>query len=204
MIDEPSPPEDAELLRSVRAGDADAFKSLYRRYHGVVYRFALQMSGRVAIAEDITQETFLALADGAPSYDPGQAKFSTYVYGIVRNLTKRQLRDERSFVALSGRMVERWKAHEPLIENSLVQAAAQTEVTGRVRRAILDLPPRYREVVVLCDLHGRRYTEAAAIVGCTFGAVQSRLHRGRALLRRKLRRTYEGSLGGHHACVRHW
>ena len=56
-----------------------------------------------------------------------------------------------------------------------------------LRRAVLALPPAYREVVVLCDLHERDYAEAAAALGCAIGTVRSRLHRARALLMEKMR-----------------
>jgi RNA polymerase sigma-70 factor, ECF subfamily len=181
-------PADDDLIRGVRTGDRDAFATLHARYRTVVYRFAVQMSGSETVAEDITQETFLTLTRGARRYDAGQARFSTYLYGIVRHLTTRRMRRERMFVILSGSDDERWRAHEPLIEDAMVETALKRRTIGRVRRAILTLPPRYRDAVVLCDLQGRDYVGAAAILGCALGTVRSRLHRGRDLLRRKLAR----------------
>ena len=179
---------DEELLRLfVSNRDRAAFAALYRRYQDVVYRFAFQMSGREAVAEDITQETFLMLAAGAHRYDGRRAKVSTYLYGIVRNLTRRSLRLDRVLVTLTGTSDDRWKANEPLAEQSLVDEATKRETIERVRRAILSLPPRYREVVVLCDLHRRSYADAAAIIGCAEGTVASRLSRARDLLLAKLR-----------------
>ena len=184
LTDEPT---DEELIRSfVLDGDRAAFAALYRRYQDVVYRFALQMSGREAIAEDITQETFLALASAAHRYDARQARIGTYLYGIVRNLTRRWLRRDRLLVTLTGTNHDEWMADEPLAEQSLVEQATKREAIERVRRAVLSLPPRYREVVVLCDLHGTSYAEAAAIIGCAEGTVASRLSRARNLLLEKL------------------
>ena len=186
MIDEPPGPPDDTLLMALGQGDRDAFVTLYRRYHEIVHRFAFQMSGSDTVAEDITQETFLALTSGARRYDASQAKFSTYLYGIVRHLTRRRLRRDRVFVTITGANADRWQASEPLVEQALVEAASAQQTIERVRRAVLSLPPRYREVVVLCDLHGKSYGDAAAIVGCSLGTVRSRLHRSRALLRQKL------------------
>ena len=184
---------DEDLLRSFAAsGDRAAFAALYRRHQDAVYRFALQMSGRAATAEDITQDTFLKLADAAHRYDPRQAKVSTYLYGIVRNLTRRSLRRERLLVALTGADHDQWTTPEPLAEASLVEQAAKRETVERVRRAILTLPARYREAVVLCDLHRRSYADAAAIIGCSEGTIASRLSRARGLLVTKLR----SQLGG--------
>jgi RNA polymerase sigma-70 factor, ECF subfamily len=185
LSDDASEPGDEELLRLIVGGDRDAFVRLYRRYQDVVHRFAMQMSGSRTVAEDITQETFLALTRGARSYNASQAKFTTYLYGVVRHLTRRRLRRDRLYVALTGK-ADRWQAREALVEQSLVDAASHRQTIERVRRAVLSLPARYREVVVLCDLHGRGYAEAAAIVGCALGTVRSRLHRARELLRQKL------------------
>jgi RNA polymerase sigma-70 factor (ECF subfamily) len=64
-----------------------------------------------------------------------------------------------------------------------------------VRRAVVSLPSRYREVIVLCDLHDHSYAEAAAIIGCAVGTVRSRLNRGRLLLRDKLERLKQPAWG---------
>lgn len=185
LTDDAFEPPDDELLRLVREGDRDALVTLYHRYQDMVYGFALHMTGTEAIAEDVTQDTFLALTRGV-HYNAGDAKFSTYLYGIVRRLTKRRTRHDFVFLTLTGKIADRWQAREPLVEQSLVEAVSKQQTIERVRRAVLSLPRRYREVVVLCDLHGRDYVEAAAIVGCAVGTVRSRLHRARDLLRRKL------------------
>jgi RNA polymerase sigma-70 factor (ECF subfamily) len=177
---------DEELLRLIGDGDRDAFVALYRRYQHVVYGFAFQMCGSQTAAEDITQETFLGLGRAASRFRANEARFSTYLYGIVRHLTRRRLRRDRLFVAIGRGSADRWTAREPLVEQSLVDAASRQQTIQRVRRAVLSLPPRYREVIVLCDLHGRGYVEAAGIIGCAVGTVRSRLHRGRDLLRQKL------------------
>lgn len=137
-------------------------------------------------ADDLTQETFLVLIRGVLRYDARQARFATYLYGVVRSLATRRLRGERRFVILSGVEAERGRASEPSSEHVMVEAAMRRRAIGLVRRAILTLPKPYREAVVLCDLHDRDYAAAAARLGCAIGTVRSRVHRGRALLRRKL------------------
>jgi RNA polymerase sigma-70 factor, ECF subfamily len=177
---------DEELLRRIGDGDREAFLALYRRYQDVVYGFAFQMCGSQPAAEDITQETFLGLARKAPRYRASEAKFSTYLYGMVRHLTRRWRRRDRVFEAFDGESADRWRAREPLVEQALVDAASRQETIQRVQRAVLSLPPRYREVIILCDLHSRSYVEAASIMRCAVGTVCSRLHRARVLLRQKL------------------
>ena len=168
---------DEQLLRRLLAGDGDAFADLYRRRQGAVYRFALQMSGSDAIAEDVTQETFLALMRDGRGYDPARGPLIAWLYGIARNLvrraTDRPARDSQGAGESGGGDVL-----QPLLANERLEG---------LREAVLTLPPRYREVVVLCDLHEMSYAEAAAILGCPEGTVRSRLHRARALLLEKLR-----------------
>jgi len=179
-------PTDEDLLRLVASGNRDALAMLYRRYQAVVFRFAFQMSGSEFLSEDMVQETFLALTRAAKRYQPGAAKVSTYLYAIVRNLTRRRLRRERRAWSIRNWTSEPWARHEPITEQSLIDEATRQQTIERVRQAVLSLPPRYREAVVLCDLHGCGYTEAAAILGCPIGTVRSRLHRGRDLLGEKL------------------
>src|SRR5215210_2458288 len=92
---------DAELLRLMAAGDDGAFTALYRRRQGGVYRFALQMSGSEAVAEDVTQEVFLALVRDAGNFDPTRGSLAAYLYGIARNHVLRNFQKERHTVALS-------------------------------------------------------------------------------------------------------
>jgi RNA polymerase sigma-70 factor (ECF subfamily) len=73
------------------------------------------------------------------------------------------------------------------VEQDLFGDLAQNERVETLRKAVLALPPAYREVLVLCDLHERDYAEAASALGCAVGTVRSRLHRARALLAEKMR-----------------
>jgi RNA polymerase sigma-70 factor (ECF subfamily) len=186
MPPEPRGPEesDRELLQRAAAGDLDAFAAVYRRYQQIVYRFARAMTGSADAAEDVTQEVFVGLIADIARYDPERAAFSTYLYGIVRNVSRDRLRrDRRALPAETVALV--WHdgaAADPLDRLESAQRAAA------VRRALSRLPSRYRELIVLCDLHGLSYEEAATVVEASVGAVRSRLHRGRQLLRLRLSR----------------
>ena len=184
---------DDELLRLMKAGDEEAFALLYRRWQGAVYRFAWQMSGARTVAEDVTQEVFIALIREAEKYDPGRGQFSAYLYGIARHHVLRRLRRERIFVSLTGAADER-EADVParlLEERDLLDDLARGEMVERLRAAILTLPPRYREAIVLCELHEMSYAEAATVTGCAIGTIRSRLSRARALLTEKIRASSE-------------
>jgi RNA polymerase sigma-70 factor, ECF subfamily len=187
-IDDPTRAElaDEELLRLIASGYGEALAVLYRRYQDMVFRFALHMGVSEPAAEDITQDTFLAVARGAKPHPDGDAKFSTYLYGIVRNLTRRRIRRESRFASLRHWIKHSLEAQAPPAEQVLVDDLTRQQTVDRVRRAVSSLPPRYREVVILCDLDNRDYAEVAAIVGCPVGTVRSRLSRARGLLAEKL------------------
>jgi RNA polymerase sigma-70 factor (ECF subfamily) len=173
---------DLELLERMRNGDEAAFVELYRRRQGAVYRFALQMTGNVVLAEDVTQETFLALLSGTARYEPERGSLASFLYGIARNQVLRRLERDRG--AESESEAEEFPTGEDVLEDLTRQEAIE-----QVRRAVLSLPSSYREVVVLCDLHESSYEEAAAALDCPVGTVRSRLNRGRQMLARKLQGT---------------
>lgn len=184
----PTTPTDLDLLRQMMTGDEDAFTALYQRRQASVYRFALQMSGSRTLAEDVTQEVFIVLIREGGRYDPDRGSLSAYLYGIARNHVLRKLEQNRPFVQL----VEGGDAQEITPEALIAEANPLGELTRNekiqeLRDLILSMPPRYREVVVLCDLHEMSYVEAASVMGCAVGTVRSRLHRARALLLEKLR-----------------
>lgn len=179
---------DQELLRLLKAGNEEAFTTLYLRRQGGIYRFALHMSGSRAVAEDVTQEVFLALMNDGAGYDPEQGTLSAYLYGIARNHVLRHLERDRRHV----QMPEGPENALPLVREFVAQddplvELARVEEMETIRQAILALPTHYREVVVLCELNEMSYAEAAAAVGCAVGTVRSRLNRARALLLEKLR-----------------
>jgi RNA polymerase sigma-70 factor, ECF subfamily len=180
---------DAQLLKLMLAGDEEAFVALYRRRQGGVYRFALQMSGSAAVAEDVTQEVFMVLMRDGRNFDPARGSLAAFLYGVARNHVLRVFDRERAFVRFAGDENETdHEPHESLVaHDDPLGDLTRGETVGRVRQAVLALPPHYREAVVLCDLHEMSYAEAAEALGCAVGTVRSRLHRGRAMLCGKLR-----------------
>jgi RNA polymerase sigma-70 factor, ECF subfamily len=186
-------PTDEELLRLMTAGDENAFATLYRRRQGGIYRFALQMSGSEAVAEDVTQEVFMVLVNEATNYNPSKGSLSSYLYGIARHHVLRALSRDRSFVSIGEGYEEEGEASQTQLvaQDDPLGDLTRTETIESVRQAVTALPAHYREVVVLCDLHEMSYAEAAQVLGCAVGTVRSRLHRARALLIEKLRATNE-------------
>ena len=182
-------PSDGDLMRRAAGGEREAFATLYARHHDSVYRFARLMTGSAALAEDVVQEVFLAVMREGVRWDPARSSFSTYVYGVARHITRRRMTRERRFVAIDDpASPSREPATDDDVSSDLVRRAELTQL----RRAIVKLPSRYREAVVLCDLQGLSYAEAASALECAVGTVRSRLHRARRLLSERIHRSESG------------
>jgi RNA polymerase sigma-70 factor (ECF subfamily) len=170
-------PSDGDLLRGLRDRDEEAFTLLYRRWQGPLFRYALRVSGSPALAEDVTQEVFMALLHGSDGYDPNRGAVSSYLHGMARHMVRRRLEREPG----TQPVPEVAAPDDPLAD------VARRETGDLVWTALLGLSLAYRETIALCDLQGLTYEEAAAALGCAVGTVRSRLHRGRALLGERLR-----------------
>jgi RNA polymerase sigma-70 factor, ECF subfamily len=180
MLESPSH-SDGDLLRLLSGGDEKAFLEFYRRHQGLVYRFALQMSGKTEIAEEVTQDVFMIVMASGARYDADRGSVAAFLYGIARNIVLRALERERPYMTALD------EVDSVYVEGDVLGDLTRNERVETLRKAVLALPPAYREVVVLCDLHERDYAEAAAALGCAIGTVRSRLHRARALLMEKMR-----------------
>jgi RNA polymerase sigma-70 factor (ECF subfamily) len=182
MVEQPRLPDDV-LIARIAAGDRDAFAELYRRYRSIVYRFAAHMCGSASAAEDVVHEAFVAVIESAARYRPGQTEAKLWLLGIARNHARRAKAVRRT---LSLHDEERAGASALTVECDPASELDRRRHLISLRKAIIALPVRYREVVVLCDLHELSYADAAAAVGCAVGTVRSRLHRGRHILARRL------------------
>ena len=181
-----SPPEaDDELLRRTAAGDADAFAALFERRQGDVYRFALHMTGSAAVADDVTQDVFLAVMRDADRYQIGRSTVIAWLCGIARNMARQRFDRDRPLELIAG--FDGGEVAGPAVQPDPVGDIAHGQRIETLRAAVLRLPVRYREAVVLCDLQELTYAEAADAIGCSIGTVRSRLHRGRALLAAKMK-----------------
>jgi RNA polymerase sigma-70 factor (ECF subfamily) len=204
---EPVETRDVELLRRLKAGDDDAFLEFYRRHQGGLYRFAMHMSGSPQSAADVVQETFLTLIRQSGKYDQEKGTPAAFLFGIARNHL-RKLRDkEGRYVPLSDELGSglssdvrddsghsNGNGHSSGISGvmagqseSVQEGLERAQIAELLRDAVLTLPDHYREPVTLCDLEGKSYGEAAALLGCPVGTVRSRLNRARSILLDKLR-----------------
>ena len=185
---------DDVLLRRAGKGDEEAFTLLYRRHQAALYRFALRMSGNAWAAEEIVQDVFMTLMRDPKKYDPARGTLGGFLYGVTRNrvlkhlerLPQREVPLEEKNENGSGSGIVLLDATTPAIQ------AEKRERAEQVWAAVLDLPPEFRETVVVCELEERSYEEAADLIGCPIGTIRSRLHRGRALLMARLEMLRDG------------
>lgn len=178
-----SPQTDEELFRRSTRGDEDAFTTLYRRRQPSVYRFALHMSGRPDLAEEVTQEVFLTLIREPSRFDADRGALSAFLFGITRNFVLRHIERDRRHVYMDEAPEFDPEADGPDLLSELTRGQA----ADAVRQAVLALPATYREAVVLCDLEEMSYADAAEALAVPIGTVRSRLNRGRGMLLDKLR-----------------
>jgi len=184
-MSEPNPSgeaADADLVERMATGNREAFASLFQRYHGLVYRFSVQMSGSRDLAEDVTQEVFIALAENRARYRPERGSLKAYLYGIARHLVAQ--REKRSWSRREVQLdtLHADDAHVVATSFDPIGDLSRAQAMLALRHAILRLPRHYREVIVLCELNGLSYDEAAQALGCRVGTIRSRLNRARTLL----------------------
>src|SRR4029453_3966594 len=135
---------DTQLLQAMRSGDEKAFSLLYRRRQPAIYRFALQMCGSTALAEDVTQEVFIVLIRDRHAFDAQRGSLSSFLFGVARNQLLRRLQRERFYAPMEPMSDESAESNECPVEKF-----SRNETIESVRKAVLSLPERYREVVVL-------------------------------------------------------
>ena len=177
-------PSDETLLSRIADGDVESLSVLFRRRQQNVYRFALHLTGSAAVADDVTQDVFVTVIRDARKFEPGRALVRAWLCGIARNLVRRRLAVDRGAASIDAD--DGLEAALPAASPDPLQDLTSSEAIEALRRAVLSLPIRYREVVVLCDLQELSYADAAAALACPLGTVRSRLNRGRALLTAKM------------------
>jgi RNA polymerase sigma-70 factor (ECF subfamily) len=169
-------PSNEQLYCRTRKGDQGAMETLYKRCEPPLYRYAFQLSGSRAVAEEVTHEAFLQIIRPESRFDPDRGSLEAYLYGTVRNL----IRAVRRSRAVEG-------IEEPAAEDDILRALIDDEMSLALHSALQELPGPYRDAVFLCDLEERSYEEAASTLGCPVGTIRSRLHRARQLLAARLK-----------------
>ncbi|MGE3620307.1 MAG: RNA polymerase sigma factor [Acidimicrobiia bacterium] len=174
------PRDVAELVAAAKDGDRRAFEDLVRATHAETYTLALRLTGNEEDARDVVQEAYLRAFKGLKRFR-GDAQFSTWMYRITANCAATQLgrraRHRHDQLDDADPVVDERPAHDPQAQVDL------GELRDRLTEALVDLPPRLRQVVVLRDIYDLPHEAIAAELGISESAAKVRLHRARKKLR---------------------
>jgi RNA polymerase sigma factor (sigma-70 family) len=178
------PDDEAELLRAHGAGDAGAFARLYDRYDRACFQFIRRMLGaaHAEAAEDLHQETWLAVARSAAAFDPGKASFAAWLFTIARRKALDHLR--RRKVVFLGQDDGAMRVRDP--GPSPAQQVESRELAERLVAAVEALPVEQRDVFVLFADAGLSLEEIAEVTGVVQETAKSRLRYARTRLRQAL------------------
>jgi RNA polymerase sigma-70 factor, ECF subfamily len=169
---------DAGWVAEAQSGSAAAFERLYRQHVGRVYALCIRMTGNTAMAEDLTQETFLRAWRGLDAFR-GDSSFATWLHRLAVNQV---LSERRSAARRTARNAEAHERH--WAQDHSAGDAGNTRLD--LEQAIASLPEGARRVFVLHDIEGLRHEEVASVMGTAVGTSKAQLHRARKLLREAL------------------
>lgn len=182
---------DERLVERAKKGDADAFEVLVSRYERKVYNLAYRLTGHHEDASDLAQDAFVRVYTRLADFR-GDSSFATWLYRIVTNACKDELRRRRRQTVTSldqpmenddGEMTRQVEdAHTDTPE----QAVERQEVQRAVQLAINSLDEHFRMVLVMRDIQELSYNEIADVLGENLGTVKSRLNRARNALKEAL------------------
>ncbi len=176
--------QDWDLVKRAQNGDMRAFTQLVDRYQSAVVHFCERMLGQSGPGEDLAQECFVRLYRHLHRLEP-QARFTTVLFGIARNLTLNALRDaKRRGLHLSVPLDEAYTTHSS--EPSPSSMAYSHELKHLILQALDRLRPEHKDILLLREFEGFDYEELAQILGCKKGTIKSRLARARECLRKEL------------------
>lgn len=170
-------PTDEELMAALCGGDRRAFEKIYMRHKTMMLNYFLRVTGSRDLAEDLFQELFLRVFRAGSGYEPRQP-FRVWLFTLARNLLRdrwRQLKRAPAWDDSDAELPDPGPGPDTLV--------GRQQDADRLRRALLQLPPALREVLVLSRYHGLSFAEIAPIVSCTEGAARVRAFRALERLR---------------------
>lgn len=191
-LDTASP--ELQFVDRLRAGDADAFDTLVRRYSGDIYALLYRLTDNAEEAGDLTQETFLSALKAVKDFR-GDAELKTWLFRIALNHSRNRFRwwnrrsRDKTFSLEATLGASELQIQDTLASDSLgpEETAIRRERESALRTALAELPEIFRTVVVMCDIEGLSYDEIARTLELNLGTVKSRIARGRCELREKLK-----------------
>jgi RNA polymerase sigma-70 factor (ECF subfamily) len=183
---------DAALMLRVRQGDMDAFAELVDKYKQPVLNVACRMLRDATEAEDLSQNVFVQVYKSADRYKVS-AKFSTWLFTIVRNLCLNEIRRrsrhpadslEAATAEREGSAPVQFEDRKAVIPND---SAIESELAAKIEAALAELPENQRTAILLCRDQDMSYEDIGKIIGASLSATKSLIHRGRETLKQKLK-----------------
>jgi RNA polymerase sigma-70 factor (ECF subfamily) len=184
------------LIRAAQQGDLTAFNRLVLAYQDMVYNQAYRMMGETETADDATQDAFISAYKNIRSYRGGS--FKSWLLRIVTNacydeLRRRKRRPTQPLEPVDLENNEEMDSARWMVDpgESPEEALERKELDRALQHCLEDLPPDFRAVVILVDIQGMDYTEAAEVAKTPLGTIKSRLARARLRLRDCLQGVWE-------------
>ena len=179
--------EEQRWIAAARNGDQESFEKLVRLYEKRVFSLTSRMCRNSADAEEAAQEAFLAAWQALPAFR-GDASFATWLYRLVSNACVDILRREGRHQVMAGPSLDDEESSpEPPDKSPSPHALAErAELRRQIEAGLAALPPEYRQVLILREIHQCTYDEIAQICSIDLGTVKSRINRGRKRLRKIL------------------
>ena len=190
IADAMSPQRDeAQMIAAILAGDRELYHELIQPYELSVYRMALSFIKDEAEAEDVAQEAFLKAFRNLSNFR-GESKFSTWLISITLNEARRRLRRSKvRMESLDEPPEDGGKVSPALLRDWREipsEALERQELRALLQKAIRELSPIYREVLVLRDIEELSIEETAGALAISISSVKIRLHRARIMLQKEL------------------
>src|SRR5262249_15369762 len=183
---ETSQDADAELVAQAQCGRLEAFEELVRRHMRLIYRALIAILGDPTDAQDAMQDTLLSAFRHIGGFQ-GRSKFSTWLVSIARNTALERLRRRKNTESLDENETERDCKFRPCQiaawQENPEQSHSRTEIRRLVEKGLLQLPAKYRVIVMLRDVEQLSTDDVARQLGLSVPAVKTRLLRGRLMLR---------------------
>ncbi len=185
------PDPDTELMLRVKRGDREAFEALVEKYKRPVVNLIYRTLPDATEAEDLAQHVFLQVYKSADRYKVS-AKFSTWIFTIARNLCLNEIRRRSRHPAesLDTQMADETQPSRQLEDArnfSPPEALMHSELEEKLEEALADLPEKQRTAILLCQQGELSYEEIAGVLACSLSATKSLIHRGREVLKQKLK-----------------
>jgi RNA polymerase sigma-70 factor (ECF subfamily) len=176
---------DIQIIERTLGGETDAFNVLVRRWERQIYGLTLRMLGRDEEAKDATQETFLSAYRNLSKFR-GEAKFSSWIYRIALNICNTRLRSRSKFTISLDEQREVSGFELAADTDDLGSGIQSEQITRHVRRALQGLPPEMRQVIIMKEYEGLKFSEIADVLGIPISTVKTRMYTGLSELKKRL------------------